>query len=884
MKFNQNKLILSIFFALGLVACSPSETSEEYLRLAKININDRQNVDAIIALKNAVNLDPKNAEARFLLGSLYLSVGNAVAAEKELTHAIVLSDDVSSVIPKLLKALHLQNKSNETIALIAGVKEMTPEILIYQALAYSRIGEKEKTKQSIAQANELSTESAYSQLGEAYLKADSLNMNDALSMLKSLLEQTPDLTEALLLQGQLLVLQKNYAAAIIAFERYFQLLPADIKIRLYLASAYVKNKQFDEAEEHIDFLLKKVPEHAFSNQLKGLVYYQREDYIQALMHTEKSIQNGMNTSSNRIVAGLSAFKLKEYERAHQFLIAVTDNLPNNHPARRVLASVQMQLGYSVDAGKTLSQFDGDSSIDVDLFTSASFELMKLGKIDEAKLLLSKVDYLISDNAEAMTKVGILRLSMNNLDGLTDLEKAAEISPDSLIAKIALAGAYIQNKEFDKALALGKKWKEAQPEQVEGYNLVAKVLLMQEKTAAAEAELKRALVIKENNTLSLLYFAAKALTANEFEEAISLLDIILKTKPHNIKALALYYRANRAINNEAVAINKIASSFIESEQKTANRLLYAKVLFIENSFEKVIELLNNLGDSETVSGLHWMLLSDSYWNTAQSTKALAVIDHWIEVKPEYRAAWLRKMSIQEELADFRGALSTVELVLDLAPKDEQFNVLRGYYLIRTKQFHRAQIQINSLPNNLKNTAFVQGLQGQIWLTEGKYAQALLGLKTLYKKLPTPYNTALLFATLIELKQNKNAFDFLVKHVTANPNDFITRALLAEKAVTFDQNLAKKHYLILLKNDPNDLSVLNNLAWVEYKLTNYNDADKLSIRALKLNNNNPHVLDTAGLIKLQLGDKAEAISLLKKAHQLAPADKLIEQHYKDAVNSR
>jgi tetratricopeptide (TPR) repeat protein len=280
----------------------------------------------------------------------------------------------------------------------------------------------------------------------------------------------------------------------------------------------------------------------------------------------------------------------------------------------------------------------------------------------------------------------------------------------------------------------------------------------------------------------------------------------------------------------------------------------------------------------------MLLSDSYWNTAQSTKALAVIDHWIEVKPEYRAAWLRKMSIQEELADFRGALSTVELVLDLAPKDEQFNVLRGYYLIRTKQFHRAQIQINSLPNNLKNTAFVQGLQGQIWLTEGKYAQALLGLKTLYKKLPTPYNTALLFATLIELKQNKNAFDFLVKHVTANPNDFITRALLAEKAVTFDQNLAKKHYLILLKNDPNDLSVLNNLAWVEYKLTNYNDADKLSIRALKLNNNNPHVLDTAGLIKLQLGDKAEAISLLKKAHQLAPADKLIEQHYKDAVNSR
>jgi len=107
------------------------------------------------------------------------------------------------------------------------------------------------------------------------------------------------------------------------------------------------------------------------------------------------------------------------------------------------------------------------------------------------------------------------------------------------------------------------------------------------------------------------------------------------------------------------------------------------------------------------------------------------------------------------------------------------------------------------------------------------------------------------------------------------------LLAESAINFDKQLAKKYYLEIINKTPNNVSVLNNLAWVEYQLANYKEADTFAARALKLDPTHPQILDTAGLIKLKLNDKKQGIKLLKQAVLLAPKDQEIAKHYQDAV---
>jgi len=885
MKHNNNILLLTICIALILAACSPKKTVIEYIQSAKEHVVNGNKSAAIVELKNAILIDLNNPESRLLLGSLYLETGNIEAAEKELIRALELSSDIDLILPKLLKALNLQDKSEEAIALVEQTetlsKNILPEVLLYKALAHIKLGDNEKAKDLISLASETSADSVYSQLGEAYLLAESKNIGDALHLIDIVLRNTPDLTEALLLKGQLLFIQGDFVSAISAFNEYHALLPADIKVRLFLANSYIRAQKYADSEEHLNFLLKIIPDHSFTNQLMGVFFYQKGDYENALAHTNKAIQNGLNIPSNRIVAGLSAFKLEQYERSHHFLITIAESLPPTHPVQKVLAVVQLKLGYSSEAGSTLLGIDGATSDDIDLLTTASFELLKAGKFQEVKALITKSNGISINNPQDMAKIGILKLSINDLEGITDLKKASEIDPDLPIAKFALASAYIQNKEYDKALALANNWKATPKYQVEGYNLAAKILLLQSDVDKAEIELNLALKINEYNSYSLMYFTTKAFINRKYEKSLEIVNKLLDKSPNHIPGLRLQYKSYKALNRESMAITSIEKSYRDNIENNKYLTLYAEVLFIEKNYSKVIDLLSVFNNEDMSKAVYWVLLGDSYMKLDENDKALDIYSRWISMQPQYRVAWLRKVTIQEKLQDYTGALSTTDSALRISPENLEFKLLNTHFLVLTKGFTKAQVQLDSLTDDQRKLPLAKGLQAKIWLSEGKFKQAIPGLKESYKEFPSTYNGILVFSTLKKIGEEKSAFMFIKKHIENQPDDIIIQSLLAESALEFDKPLAQEQYTKLLEKSPNDLSILNNLAWVEYKLGNLESANKLADKALAINKSHPQVLDTAALIKLKLGDKNKAIELLRQATILAPENKDIANHYREAM---
>jgi len=885
MEFNK-KLALTICVVFSLTACSPKKTAEEYIQSAKTHVANGKNSAAILELKNAVLIDLTNSESRFLLGKLYLELGDIAAAEKELRRSLELNGSKELILPKLFKTLNLQDKNEEVLALADQVEpipeNVLAEISLYKALAYIRLGDNEKAKDIIDRASETSSESVYSQLGEAYLMAESTNRGGALDLIERVLIKTPELTEALILKGQLLFIEGDFEKAISTFNEFHRLLPSNIQIRLFLANSYIRNEQYSEADKHLDFLLKLVPEHPFTNQLKGLVFYQKGDYQNALLYTDKAIQNGLNVPSNRIIAGLSAFQLEQYERAHHFLITISESLTSTHPVRKVLAVVQLKLGYSSEASQTLRIMDGATADDITLLTTASFELLKAGKVQEAKALVAKTNDIRTSNPQDMAKIGILKLSMNDLEGIADLEKASEISPDLPIAKYALASAYIQNKKYDKALMLAEQWKKTDPNQIEGYNLTAKVLLLKNEVELAENELSMALDINENNPYSLLYFSTKALTEKKYDQSIIFVEKLLVKLPNHLAGLSLQYKAYKALDKIDVAISRIKAAYVENRDNLKYQILYSKVLFIEKDYKEVIDVLKNIDDTSLITPIHWVLLGDSYIETGDNEKALDIFNSWLKIQPEYRVAWLRKISLQEKMKNFIGALSTTNSALKVSYEDLDLKLLKTHFLIITKEYIQAQELLSSLNAVQQSLPLARGLQSKIWLTEAEYDKAIPGLKVLYEQVPNTSNAILLFATLKKMKHDEAAFNFIKKHVASFPEDSIVRGLLAENAVQFDKKLAKSEYTKLLNISPNDISLLNNLAWVEYELGNYQSANKLADRALVIDNNQPQVLDTAALIMLKLGNKQKAIEYLKKAYRLAPKDQEIARHYQEVIN--
>ena len=95
-------MIASPIAALLLVAaCSKEADSQKYLESAKKASANNDTKGAVIELKNALQKNPENAEARAQLGKLYIKQGDPASAEKELRKAMQLAKDKSELLPEL---------------------------------------------------------------------------------------------------------------------------------------------------------------------------------------------------------------------------------------------------------------------------------------------------------------------------------------------------------------------------------------------------------------------------------------------------------------------------------------------------------------------------------------------------------------------------------------------------------------------------------------------------------------------------------------------------------------------------------------------------------------------------------------------------------------
>ena len=121
MKLMKNKLFL-VLIALVLVGAVGSFwvvgrtvlVSGNYLEDAKAQMEAGDIGAAIIQLKNAVQDNPQDGEARYLLGQLYLRIGEFGGAEKELRAAVTSGVEEKRVVV-LLAESYLRQRKYQTI-------------------------------------------------------------------------------------------------------------------------------------------------------------------------------------------------------------------------------------------------------------------------------------------------------------------------------------------------------------------------------------------------------------------------------------------------------------------------------------------------------------------------------------------------------------------------------------------------------------------------------------------------------------------------------------------------------------------------------------------------------------------------------------------------
>jgi Flp pilus assembly protein TadD len=118
--------------------------------------------------------------------------------------------------------------------------------------------------------------------------------------------------------------------------------------------------------------------------------------------------------------------------------------------------------------------------------------------------------------------------------------------------------------------------------------------------------------------------------------------------------------------------------------------------------------------------------------------------------------------------------------------------------------------------------------------------------------------------------------------AHPGDARVRRFLGATYLELGQNdAAIAEYEKVLNADPNDVTVLNNLAWVYFE-TSDPRGRSMAERAYRAAPDNPGVLDTYGWILVQQGEVDRGRKLLVEASEQLPDEPEVSYHLAVALH--
>jgi cellulose synthase operon protein C len=869
---------------VGLLFSCSKQSTEDHIAAAKKNIEAKNYKAATIELKNAIKASPTLPEARFLLGKMHLKNENYQSAEKELNKALELNYPINKVLPLLSLAYQ---KTRSDVALIGlshqekGLSAAeTAEIAFYKIQAMFRLEQKEKANALIEEIQKTATDSVFKTLSLVYSLLLDGQIEAAQLQLKMIIESHPKQADALKLQALIALKSDDKELAAETYASYLSYYPKDLEIAFINARLLVELNRTQEAEPFIDKLLAINEDNGLLNQLKGIARFNEKDNEKALFHTEKAITAMPSDPALRLLAAYSAYRLQNYEVTHQHLSIIADELPANHEALRLLAVSQLQLGLTIEAGETVNSLAELSDKDNALMSSVGLALVNSGEVKQARNILSKSSKLSAETAEDLTRLGLLKLSLNDVEGIANLETALDKKPEQKITRSTLATAYLTTQQFDKAMQLAQRWKDADIKDEQAYLLAASVYFQQQQVDKAKAEYQQLLSFNPEHIVAKLALVDLAARAKDFPAAKSELDKILAAEPSNIPALVKYYQyeSEQGESNKAVAF--IEQQLNKNSNNKALQLLLAKVYLQENKPEKTIELLADYED-EKAPKIYWQTLGQAYFKLRDFGQVQNHYQRWLTQAPNDRDAVLSNLLLLDNLREYKQALALSSKYIENQKDDIEIVLLNIHFLLISGDFVLAKEQLSFIPEQARNLPFTKGLIGQLQMNDKKFTQALVNLRIAYNSQQTPRNVNLVYFCLVNTGQKQQGYNFLQQHVQNNENDIASLMHLAQLQISENTEAAIESYERVVSISDNNFIALNNLAYFYLERNQLEKAQKHAEKALALKPNMPDVLDTVGRIHLAKKEYESAVKYLTKAVTESDENEDIYLNYVEAL---
>ncbi|MFN3543350.1 MAG: XrtA/PEP-CTERM system TPR-repeat protein PrsT [Thiobacillus sp.] len=879
-------LALSIALAFAsaslLAGCDQTArvTPQEHIERAKGFQSQGNTRASVLELKNALQKDPNNAEARWLLGNIYLDLKLGPDAESELTKAVQLGISPNSARIPLARAQLYQGQFQKILDDLAAVDTEQPgtlaQILDLRGNALLGLGNYRDGCPLFDRAIALDKAYAPPYLGRARCEYRNGEPSTALTSANQAASIDPGYRDAFYLIGDLYRALDRVDEALAAYDRGLAIKPDDYDALARKAMALFSVQRDKEAEKVLAQLEKLRPKSPQTHYLKAYLKHRQGKQPEAVNLLQLALRDAPDNPQINLLYGTVNFALKNDQIALSALQKTLGSL-DLPEARILLAATQLRLRAPADASKTLEPLlrRGDNPKALLLAGQA---LLEQGEVERGLALLERAGQMAPKDTVIRTALAQNQLLSGDQRGISGLESVITDNPADSHAYLLLAANQLSKSDFRAALETLEKMAAAQPTNPLAPVLIGRVHLMQANPKQAREAFERALAIDPGFLPAAAALADLDIREKKPAEARERFKRILAKSPDNLGALLGQARTVLALGdtNEYVSLLRkaveahpgdprpiilLTRHYIQTVKQPESGLSLAKSAAGANPGNPVF--LDNLGEAQLA---------------AKRTKdAIDTYTRLVNAQPNSAAAWYRLAWAQRVAGNPDGALKSLQRVLQLEPDHLDARIaLAGVYVV-----------LNQPDNALKETRVIQqrapsspagyNLEAELAARLGQPDLALEALSRAFSNAPSSDTAATYHLALLRAGKAPQAAQMATQWLQRNPLDASFRVYLAGTHLSNQQvDAAIAQYRQVVKDHPGHVLALNNLAslLMERKdTTGYAFAQ----RAYALQPTNPVVMDTQGWALHLQGRKGEAAPLLRQAAAALPDMPSVQYHW-------
>jgi len=571
-------IVVALLLAALFAGCSrdPNVRKQRYFDSGMRSFNAQKYREAVIQFQNALQVDPRYADAHLQLARCYLKLEIYSGAYNALLRA---TDLQPNNLPAQLELGHLLLRAREfkraqeraDIVLRQNIRNAEARVLM--ADAYAGMGDYTAALRDMQEAIELDPKRAQSYLANARIQAAARQIEAAEASFKQAAQLDPKSVDVRLDMGNFYAQQHRWQESEDQIRRAIELDPQSPQTRAVLSRLFIVQGRKADAEQVLREAKKALPDNSEGYRLLGDFYFSTGDLDKALAEYVSLYQEhpkDLRVKKNYIQLLIVRDRLDEATRLNDEILKASakdvDGLIYqgqilNHRKRPEEAIRALQSALRTEPDNALGHYElGSAFSQTGNMGRAESEWRDAVRLRPSLILAQKAlanlalikgdnDLLHSSAEQIITFEPFLpegfifraaaRLGRKDVTGAeADLKKAIELAPQSPVGYARMGGLRASQKQLGQAEKFFEQALEHDPNYVEALQGLVIIMMQQKQPAQALARVNTQIAKSPNNSAYYFLQARVFLSSKDLEKAEAALQKTTELDKNNLNAMLL----------------------------------------------------------------------------------------------------------------------------------------------------------------------------------------------------------------------------------------------------------------------------------------------------------------------------------------------------------